>query len=130
MAKGLNEKLPRREREILEVLFALGGEASAEEVREKLVDPPSYSAVRALLARMEAKNVVKHREQGLRYVYAPVLAQKAARRSALQRMVSVFFGGSSSAAVTALLREETWSPEELDEMMNEIQRVRNEGGRA
>ena len=63
--------LSRREREILEVIFAIGGEASAEEIRERLSDPPSYSAVRAMLAKLEAKGAVKHKEKGLRYVYSP-----------------------------------------------------------
>ena len=54
-------KLPRREREIMEVLFAADGNASVEGIRERLVDPPSYSAVRAMLAKLEAKGYVRHR---------------------------------------------------------------------
>jgi BlaI family transcriptional regulator, penicillinase repressor len=126
MPNGVHEKLSRREREILEIIFARGSEASVEDVREKMSDPPSYSAVRALLAKMEAKGVVKHRENGLRYVYSPVVAPTVARRSAMKRMVSVFFGGSSTAAVSALLRTERWSDEELDALMQEIQRARRE----
>ena len=56
-----NEKLSRREREILDVLFALGDQASADEIRDRLSDPPSYSAVRAMLAKLEAKCVIRHR---------------------------------------------------------------------
>ena len=119
-------KLPRREREILDVLFQIGAEASAEEIRERLSDPPSYSAVRAMLAKLEAKGVVKHREKGLRYVYSPTIARAAARRSALKRMVEVFFDGSAGQAMTALLNEEKWSDEELDELAREIARARKE----
>lgn len=119
-------KLPRREREILDVLFQIGAEASAEEIRERLSDPPSYSAVRAMLAKLEAKGVVKHREKGLRYVYSPTIARAAARRSALKRMVDVFFDGSAGQAMTALLNEEKWSDDELDELAREIDRARKE----
>lgn len=118
--------LSRREREIMDVIFEIGGEASAEEIREKLSDPPSYSAVRAMLAKLEAKGAVKHREKGLKYVYSPTTPRKTARRSALRRLVDVFFEGSKEQAVTALLAEEKWSDEELDQLAREIERAREE----
>ncbi|HYH07907.1 MAG TPA: BlaI/MecI/CopY family transcriptional regulator [Thermoanaerobaculia bacterium] len=118
--------LSRREREILEVIFAIGEEASAEEIREKLSDPPSYSAVRAMLAKLEAKGAVKHKEKGLRYVYSPTVPRSRARKSALRRMVDVFFGGSKEQAVTALLTEEKWSDDELEELSKQIERVRQD----
>jgi predicted transcriptional regulator len=118
--------LSRREREIMDAIFAIGGEASAEDIRERLSDPPSYSAVRAMLAKLEAKGAVKHREQGLKYVYSPTTGRKAARRSALRRMIDVFFSGSKEQAVTALLAEENWSDEELDQLAREIERAREE----
>ncbi len=118
--------LSRREREILEVIFAIGDEASAEEIRERLSDPPSYSAVRAMLAKLEAKGAVKHKEQGLRYVYSPTMPRGRARKSALRSLVDVFFGGSKEQAVTALLDDEKWSDVELDELARKIERVRKE----
>jgi predicted transcriptional regulator len=121
--------LSRREREILEVIFAIGEEASAEEIRERLSDPPSYSAVRAMLAKLEAKGAVKHKEKGLRYVYSPTMPRGRARKSALRRLVDVFFGGSKEQAVTALLNEEKWSDGELDELAKQIERVRQERSR-
>ena len=119
-------KLPRREREIMDVLFELGAEASAEEIRERLTDPPSYSAVRAMLAKLEAKGAVKHREKGLKYVYTPTVPRTAARRSALRQLVKVFFEGSAGQAMTALLNDEKWSEDELDELAKEIERARKE----
>ncbi len=118
--------LSRREREILEVIFAIGDEASAEEIRERLSDPPSYSAVRAMLAKLEAKGAVKHKEKGLRYVYSPTMPRGRASKSALRRLVDVFFGGSKEQAVTALLNDEKWSDDELDELAKQIERVRKE----
>ncbi|HEX8169674.1 MAG TPA: BlaI/MecI/CopY family transcriptional regulator [Thermoanaerobaculia bacterium] len=118
--------LPRREREILEALYELGEEASAEEIRGRLEAPPSYSAVRALLARLESRGLIRHKEKGLRYVYAPVARRQTARKSALQRLVRVFFGGSPGEAVTALLENEKWTAEELDEMSKSIERMKKE----
>jgi predicted transcriptional regulator len=116
--------LSRREREILDVLFAIGGEASAEDIRARLTDPPSYSAVRAMLVKLEGKGAIRHKEKGLRYVYSPTMPRRMASRSALRRMVDVFFEGSKGQVVTALLDEEKWTDEELDRLASEIERRR------
>ena len=119
-----NEKLSRREREILDVLFALGDQASAEEIRERLSDPPTYSAVRAMLVKLEAKGVIRHREEGLRYVYVPTASPASAQKKALQKLVSVFFGGSPIDTATALLKQESWTDDEIEALRAEIERVR------
>jgi BlaI family transcriptional regulator, penicillinase repressor len=124
------EKLTRREREIMDALFALGDRASAEDIRARLTDPPGYSAVRAMLARLEAKGFIRHREEGLRYVYTPTTPRGTARRAALQQLVRVFFGGSAGDTVTALLKQETWTTDELDALTAEIERVRSERTRS
>jgi BlaI family transcriptional regulator, penicillinase repressor len=125
----MSSSLSRREREIIEVLYELGNEASAEEIREKLSDPPTSSAVRAMLGRLEEKGALRHKEKGLRYIYSAITPRSAARRSALRRLVRVFFGGRSGDAVTALLeQEEEWSPAELDELSQRIQKLKKEKG--
>jgi BlaI family penicillinase repressor len=121
--------LSRRERQIMDALHELGDEASAEDIRQKLPDPPSYSAVRAMLAKLEAKGAIRHREEGLRYVYSPTTRRSTARRSAVERLVRVFFGGSPGEAVNALLDAEKWAPEELEEMSKRIERLKKERGR-
>jgi predicted transcriptional regulator len=118
-------KLSRREREIMDVLFSLT-EATAEDIRSRLTDPPSYSAVRAMLARLETKGHIRHREDGLRYVYAPTVSRTAARRDALKQYVGTFFGGSLGTMVTSLVRQESWTDEELDALQAEIERARKE----
>jgi predicted transcriptional regulator len=123
-------KLSRREREIMNVLFALGERASVEDIRAGLTDPPSYSAVRAMLAKLEAKGHVKHREEQLRYIYYPTTARTTARRAALQELVKVFFGGSPGEAATSLLKNENWSDTELETLGREIERIRNERRRS
>ena len=130
MAEAAGGKLPRREQEVMDVLFTLGEDASVEDVRARLSEPPSYSAVRAMLSRLESKGYVRHREDGLRYLYTPTRARSAAQRTALQKLVRVFFGGSAGNAVTTLLKQEDWSKEELDALSAEIRRVRKQGRRS
>ena len=110
----------------MDVLYALGDSATAEEIKEKLTDPPSYSAVRAMLAKLEAKGVIRHRTDGPRYVYSPVTSRTAAQKKAVSQLMRVFFGGSASEAAAALLKQESWSDAELDAIQSEIERVRKE----
>jgi BlaI family transcriptional regulator, penicillinase repressor len=124
MASPPHEKLTRREREIMDALFAMGDRATAEDIRAHLSDPPSYSAVRAMLVKLETKGFVRHREEGLRYVYTPTKSRVSAQRNALHKIVRVFFGGSPSQTVTALLKQETWTDDELDTLRAEIENVR------
>ena len=121
-----HESLPRREREILEVLFAAEGHLAVEEIRSRLTDPPTYSAVRAMLAKLEAKGHVRHQSEGLRYVYAPTTSRTSARHDALRKMVRTFFRGSPGQTAAALLKQEHWTEPELDALGREIERVRKE----
>ena len=118
------EKLSRREREIMDVLYALGDTASADDIRGRLSNPPSYSAVRAMLVKLEAKGFIKHRAEGLRYVYFPTTSRAAARKKAVGQLMRVFFGGSASEAAAALLKQEQWSDAELGALQEQIEQVR------
>ena len=120
----MDNKLSRREREIMDVLYALGDNAAAEDIRERLTDPPSYSAVRAMLAKLEAKGVIRHRTEGQRYLYSPVTSRTAAQKKAVSQLMRVFFEGSASQAAAALLKQESWSDAELDALRQEIDQVR------
>jgi BlaI family transcriptional regulator, penicillinase repressor len=124
------EKLTRREREIMDALFACPDGASADDVRVRISDPPSYSAVRTMLARLEEKGYIRHREEGLRYVYTPTTPRTAARRAALEQLVRVFFAGSPVQTATALLKHENWTDEELTALRHEIESVRKERKRS
>jgi predicted transcriptional regulator len=117
--------LTLREREIMDILFSLGA-ASGEDVRARLTNPPSYSAVRAMLVRLEAKGHIRHREEGLRYIYTPTTSTAAASRTALKRYLQTYFGGSLTNMMTAILRQERWSEEELAALRREIDSVRKE----
>ncbi len=93
--------LTKRERQIMDVLFR-EGTATAAAVRARMPDPPSYSAVRTLLRILEDKGHVRHKRDGIRYVYAPTVAPDRARRSALKHIIDTFFGGSASRGMAAL----------------------------
>jgi len=109
MPTAAAEKLSRREREIVNALFALGNRASVEDVRARLTNPPGYSAVRAMLVRLEKKGYIRHDEEGPRYIYSATTSPATARRAALQQYIRTFFGGSVSDMMTALVRQERWS---------------------
>lgn len=118
--------LTRREREIMDILHRRG-RATAHEVLEGLADPPSYSAVRALLRLLEDRGHVKHTIDGQRYVYTPVVARSDARKSALSHLLKTFFGGSVEDAVAALVDRSKLSREELDRLSEIIDRAKKEG---
>jgi BlaI family penicillinase repressor len=120
--------LSRRERQIMDVLYA-AGRASAQEVLDALPDPPTYSTVRALLRVLEDKGHVRHEQDGPRYVFVPVVARETARRSALRRVLDTFFDGSAEQAVAALLdlQSSKLDPQELDRLVKLIEKARKEG---
>jgi predicted transcriptional regulator len=126
VAKSPLGNLSRRERQIMDVLFTRG-KASAAEVQQALPDPPSYSAVRALLRILEEKGHVRHEEDGPRYVFAPRLDKEKAQQSAVRHLVQTFFDGSAEQAMAALLDTRTLSHEELVRMALLIEEARKEG---
>lgn len=119
--------LSRRERQILDILYAQG-RATAAEIQTALPDPPSYSAVRALLRVLEDKGHVRHQADGPRYIYMPRVSRDKARRSALKHLVETFFSGSEADAAAALLdpSASTLSREELDRIESLIVRAKKD----
>ena len=123
-----NDLLSRRERQILDILYAKGS-ATAAEVREALPDAPSYSAVRALLRILEEKGHIRHEQDGPRYVYLPTVAPERAQKTALRHVLQTFFNGSAEQALSALLDESDTrlSDHELDRLAKVIDRARRSG---
>jgi predicted transcriptional regulator len=124
MPKPAAHDLSRRERQIMDVIYARA-QATAAEVADAIPDPPSYSAVRALLRILEEKGYLRHEQQGLRYVFLPTVKRARARRSALKGLIRTFFNGSVEQTVAALLGEQKLAPEELDRLAALIDRARN-----
>ena len=120
------DHLTRREREIMNALFALDNRASAEQIRGRLTNPPSDSSVRVMLARLEKKGLLKHQQDGLRYLYSATVSPAAAKRTALQQYVRTFFGGSLTQMMTALVSDGSWSDDDLDQLKAQIDRVRKD----
>jgi predicted transcriptional regulator len=120
------DTLSRRERQILDILYAKGS-ATAAEVQAALPDPPGYSAVRALLRILEEKGHARHESQGTKYVYLPLVPRESARNSALTRIVHTFFEGSAGQAAAALVDSGSLSDDELTRLSDLIDRARKEG---
>ena len=126
MKRPAPDRLSRREREIMDAIFALGNRASVEDIRGRLVDSPSYSATRTMLTRLVEKGYLRHQAQGNRYVYSATVSPAAAKRAGLQRFLGVFFEGSRHNLVSSLLRDETWTEDELNSLQSEIDRARKQ----
>ena len=120
------DRLTRREREIINALFALGNSASVEDIRSRLDAPPSDSSVRVMLSRLEHKGIVRRQQEGIRNIYSVTVSPAAAKRTALRQYLQTFFGGSLRLMLTSLMREGSWSDEDLDALRAEIDKVRKE----
>lgn len=122
------ETLSRREREMMNIIFARG-QATATEVMEGMADPPSYSAVRATLRILEQKGHLKHQHDGTRYVYLPTLNREKVRLSALDQLLTTFFDGSAANVVATLIEKQSanMTDDELDRLSSLIEQARKEG---
>jgi predicted transcriptional regulator len=120
------EGFSRRERQIMDALYALG-RATAAQIHEAMAEPPSYTAVRTLLGILEKKGHVRHESDGVRYVYAPVAAREDAGKDAIQTLKKTFFRDSAELLIAALLAEEDIPVEELDRLARLIDKARKEG---
>ncbi len=120
--------LSRRERQIMDVLFARG-QATAAEIRGELPDPPSYSTVRTQLRVLEEKGLLTHSEQGPRYVYTPTIPAESAKVSALRHLMKTFFHDSPDGVVSALLNlpDAELSDEDFERLSRLIEDARREG---
>jgi predicted transcriptional regulator len=118
----------RRERQIIQIVYRLG-RASVADVLQELPDPPSYSAVRAMLGKLTAKGHLTQEEDGPRYIYIPAVPAERARRTALRQLVDTFFAGSVDQAVVALAKLEDAKLDDagLDALAKRIRTARQEG---
>jgi len=123
----LTDNLSRRERQIMDILFTMG-RATGPEIQERLADQPGYSGVRTILRVLERKGHIRHIEEGLRYVYMPVMTREKAKRSAIDRLVATFFDGSVKAAAAAFVdpATSTLTKEDLKDLERLIREARKE----
>jgi predicted transcriptional regulator len=121
-------KLTRRERQIMDVLFARG-EATVNQIAEALPDPPTPMAVRRMMHILEEKGHLRRREQGREVVYLPKQSKDKAGRSAFEKVLETFFGGSLENALSVHLmsRKDGVSTEERDRLVLLIEQARKEG---
>lgn len=130
MRRALHAGLSRRERQIMDILFRRG-RATAAEVMVELPNEPGYSTVRTQLRVLEQKGHVRHEQDGTRFVYAPVVPRRAARKSALRHLVETFYDGSPEKAVAALLGGEAakLTDDQLERIADLIAKTRKEGSK-
>jgi len=127
MNKPLPTHLSRRESQIMDVVYRLG-EASVSEVVNRIADTPAYNSIRVTLGILEKKGYLRHRQEGQRYIYTPVMSPETATQSALSHVLKTFFGGSPSKAILTLLdmSSERMTQEELDQLADWIEQAREE----
>jgi predicted transcriptional regulator len=128
MKKPSDTGLSRRERQIMDILYRRG-QATASEVMTDMPDPPTYSAVRALLRLLEEKGHAAHEEDGIRYIYRPTVSIEQAKKYALKHLLNTFFEGSTTQAVAALLDlpDARLSQKDLDRLARLIDQAKKEG---
>lgn len=118
--------LSRRERQIMDIVYEQK-DVSAQSVLEKLPNPPSYSAVRAMLSKLEQKGHLQHQEVGQKYIYSATLDKSDAQSGAIAKLVKTFFGGSKIDAATALLGidADNVSQEDIQALENIVKQAKN-----
>ena len=123
-----SDTFSRRERAIMEALYKLG-KATAAQIVEAIPDPPSNTAIRTLLTILEKKGHVRHRLDGVRYVYEPKVARERMAQKAVKSVLSTFFDNSVEGVVAALLNQQDTklSPAELDRLTALIEKAKEEG---
>jgi len=128
MKKTIDADLSRRERQIMDADYKLDS-ATAMQIRENMPDPPTYAAVRRMIAILEEKGLLRHERDGARYVYYPTVDRQEASRSALLHLTSTFFDGSPVQAVAALLDASAGDLEDgdIEQLSALIEDVRKEG---
>ena len=124
----VESRLSRRQRQIMDIVFARG-EVSGADIQRGLSDPPTRGAMRVMLRALEKKGVLKHTQRGKEYIYTPSRSRQQVGPSALRRVVNTFFGGSIRSAVAAHLaqRDADVSDEELKRLAELIRQARSKG---
>jgi predicted transcriptional regulator len=130
MSKKVITDLSRRERQIMDVIFKKGA-ATVADVRDAMPDPPSYSSVRTLLRILEDKGLLKHKQQGPRYLYQPTIRRDRAKTSALKHLMHTFFDNSIEEVVAALMDMSApdMSEEEYEQLSRMIERAKKESNK-
>ena len=125
MARPSTTQLGARERQIMDAIHQLG-EGSVSDVRQRLADAPTYSTVRTMLRMLEKKGYLKHRRDGIKYVYRPTQAPEEALRSALTHLLKTFFAGSAGDAIATILDlpTEKLTSDDYDRLARRIEEVR------
>lgn len=120
------QHLSRREREIMDIVFARA-EATLSQILDEMHEPPTRPALRSILTILETKGHLKHRQDGREFIYQPVHSREKVGQSTLSRVIGTFFGGSLSQAVASYLSDPKTSlnDAEIAELKTFIDQARN-----
>ena len=128
MKHPVDQHLSRRERQIMDIIYALG-KASARQVCEGMSDPPTRTAVRTMLRILEDKGQLKHTKKGREFIYQPIRPRATAGKSALKRVLNTFFNGSLTKAMAVHLSDSksNLSDEEIEQLAALIRQAKKKG---
>jgi predicted transcriptional regulator len=119
--------LTQRELDIMSVLWELG-EATANEVRERVDPSLAYTSVSTMIRTLEMKGYVSHRRgEGKTHVYYPVIDAEMAGESALGRVLDKIYGGSPIKLLAHLVEQRKLSDGELARMRDLLKRAKKDG---
>ncbi len=123
------ENLSKRERQIMDIIYQRE-KATVSEVLETISDPPSYSAIRALMRILEEKGYLVHEKEGMKYIYKPAVAAQKAMTNAVQRLLNTFFNNSVEEAVSALIDidKKSLKDDDYNKLLTMIQEAKNRKG--
>ncbi|GAB1264761.1 BlaI/MecI/CopY family transcriptional regulator [Aurantivibrio infirmus] len=127
MSKDTQTEFSRRERQIMDVIYRFE-KATAREIHEAISDAPSYTSIRSHLRAMVDKGYLDYSQEGIRYVYTAVVPKTKAKSSALQNVLTNFFGGSHQDLIATLIDTEAknLSEHDLDQLSNLIEKAKQE----
>ena len=120
--------LGERELDVMAVLWQIGS-GTVTEVRDQLATPLAYTTVLTMLRNLEAKKFVRREEEGRGHRYFPRVQQQTAQRTALSRLVTQLFGGSTQALLAHLVDQHDVSPDELQRLARELAKGDRKPGR-
>ena len=123
--KRMQHGLSKRQRQVMEAVYRLG-EASVEDVRQAVPDPPSYSAVRTTMNVLVDRGLLQHTKNGRKYHYSPTIPRHQASHSAVRHLLHTYFDNSLEQAVAALITagRSGLSDEEYGNLLALIQKAR------
>ncbi len=122
MAKFVFEKLTAREEEVMNS-FWMYGDMFVKDLLENHPDPkPHVNTLSTIVRTLEEKGLLDHRSYGNTYQYFPIVTKEQYSKGCLEGVVSKYFDNSALTAVSALVKEEKISVDDLKELIRMVEK--------